>query len=167
MEPRGERLLQRVEHQTRLHRRRHAPADDVPREHVDDEGDVREAAPRHRVGEVRDPQRVRPLGREAPRDEIRGPRRRLGAHRRELERAAPRCALQSPARASTAPPGRGETIRGKAVNRPPNRGQSTMVKRIAQGAIRAAYVGDPIVSARLLALPVARKPPRSSDDESF
>jgi hypothetical protein len=37
---RPQRLLQCVQNQFRAHRTRHAPADDAPREHIDDEGDV-------------------------------------------------------------------------------------------------------------------------------
>jgi len=38
-------LLERVEHEARMHRARGAPADDPSRECVDDEGDVDEAGP--------------------------------------------------------------------------------------------------------------------------
>ena len=55
------RLLQRIEHEVRLQRGAHAPADDHAREHIDHEGDEHKAAPGGDVGEVRDPQLVRPL----------------------------------------------------------------------------------------------------------
>jgi len=46
-------LLEGVEHEVRRQRRRHAPADDAPREDVNDERDVDKAAPRRHVGELR------------------------------------------------------------------------------------------------------------------
>jgi len=55
-----QRLLQRVEHEAGMGRARGAPAHDPTRECVDDERDVDEALPSGDVGEVRDPQRVRP-----------------------------------------------------------------------------------------------------------
>ena len=45
-------LLQRVEHEAGVSRAGETPADDAPREGVDDEGDVDEAGPGHDVGEV-------------------------------------------------------------------------------------------------------------------
>ena len=49
--PRMERLLQRIQRQVAAQRARHPPADDLPREHVRDEGDVHKARPRHDVGQ--------------------------------------------------------------------------------------------------------------------
>ena len=69
-------LLQRVENKVVLHRRAHAPADDAPREHVDDEGHIGEALPGADVGEVAHPKLVRPLGAEGAVDTI-GRARRL------------------------------------------------------------------------------------------
>ena len=44
-----DRLVQGVEDEVRPERRRHAPADDAPREHVDHQGDVDEPAPRRDI----------------------------------------------------------------------------------------------------------------------
>jgi len=60
--PRIQRLLQRIEHEVGLHRTAHPPADNAPREDIDDEGDVNKALPGRDVGEVGHPQLVRPLG---------------------------------------------------------------------------------------------------------
>lgn len=54
-------LLQRVEHEVGLHRAADPPADDAPREDIDDEGHVYEALPGRDVGEVRHPQLVGPI----------------------------------------------------------------------------------------------------------
>ena len=64
--PGVQRLLQRVEHEVGVHRAADPPADDAPGEDVDDEGHVQPALPGRDVGEVRDPQLVRPLGPELP-----------------------------------------------------------------------------------------------------
>jgi len=48
---RPQRLLQRVQHQFGAHRTRHAPADDAPGEHIDDEGDVDKTSPRREWSE--------------------------------------------------------------------------------------------------------------------
>src|SRR5947209_13392449 len=48
--PRVQRLLQRVEHEVGLHGIADPPADDAPREDVDDEGHVHEALPGRDVG---------------------------------------------------------------------------------------------------------------------
>ena len=55
-----ERLLQRIEGQVAAQRGRRPPADDPPREHVDDERHVHEPAPRGDVRQIGDPQLVRP-----------------------------------------------------------------------------------------------------------
>ena len=52
-------LLQGVEHEARMRRSRHAPANDAPRVGIDDEGDVDEARPGRDIGEVGEPQRIR------------------------------------------------------------------------------------------------------------
>ena len=53
-------LLQRVEHEAGVRRARHPPADDPPGVGVDDEGDVDEAGPGRDIGEVGDPEHIRP-----------------------------------------------------------------------------------------------------------
>jgi hypothetical protein len=58
--PRVHRLLQRIQHKPGMGRGRHAPADDAPREGVDDEGHVGETLPGRDISEVRHPQAVRP-----------------------------------------------------------------------------------------------------------
>ncbi len=63
---RVQRLLQRVEHEVGLHRTADPPADDAPREDIDDEGHVHEALPGRDVGEVRHPKLVRPVSLEVP-----------------------------------------------------------------------------------------------------
>ena len=55
---RPQRLLQCVQNQFRAHRTRHAPADDAPREHIDDQGDVDKTSPRRDVGKVCYPQLI-------------------------------------------------------------------------------------------------------------
>lgn len=60
------RPAQRIEHQIGLHRGVRAPADDATREHVDEECDVHQAAPRRDVRAVRDPQLMRAFGVELP-----------------------------------------------------------------------------------------------------
>lgn len=87
-----QRLLQRVEHEVRPHRTADPPADDVAREHVHDEGDIDEALPGRDIGEVRHPQRVRPLGAELPVHPVQRARRlgigHGGAHRLAASRPA-------------------------------------------------------------------------------
>ena len=90
-----QRLLQRVEHEAGVRRPRHAPADDAPGVGVDDEGDVDEARPGRDVGEVRDPQRVRPRRLELPVDVVERARRGLVADRGP----APACRGSTPCRA--------------------------------------------------------------------
>ena len=81
-------LLQRVEHEAGVRRPRHAPADDAAGVGVDDERDVDEAGPRRDVGEVRDPQHVRPWCPEPAIDVIERTGRGLVAHRRAHPPAA-------------------------------------------------------------------------------
>ena len=90
-------LLQRVEHEVRLHRTADPPAHDAAREHVDDEGNVHEALPGRDVGEVRDPELFGPLGTELPIDPVQrawhlgisngGPHRLAAAHALQPELA--------------------------------------------------------------------------------
>jgi hypothetical protein len=61
-----ERLLQRVEHEARMGGAGNPPADDASGVGVDHEGDVDEAGPGGDVGEVGDPERVRPRRLELP-----------------------------------------------------------------------------------------------------
>src|SRR3954449_9157123 len=63
-------LLQRVEHEASVSRAGDAPADDAPREDVDDEGDIDETGPRRDVGKVGHPQGVRTRRFELPIDAI-------------------------------------------------------------------------------------------------
>ena len=67
---RVDRLLQRVEDEVGAQRGGHPPADDAPREHIDDEGDIDEPGPGRHVGEIRHPQLIRSRGRELPINEI-------------------------------------------------------------------------------------------------
>nr|UCK92300.1 hypothetical protein [Raoultella planticola] len=80
--PRVQRLLERVEHEVRLHRAGGLPAHDATGEHVDDESDVDPSLPSRDVREVADPQRVRPIGLELPLHVIERARRLRIAHRR-------------------------------------------------------------------------------------
>src|SRR5579863_2261488 len=77
-----QRLLQRVEDKARMGGARHPPADDPPGERVDDEGDIDEAGPGGDIGEVADPQRVRPRRLELALDLVERTRRRAVADRR-------------------------------------------------------------------------------------
>ena len=67
---RVDRLFQRVEDEGGAQRGGHPPADDAPRAHIDDEGDLDEPGPGRHVGEVRHPQLMRSRGRKLPIDEI-------------------------------------------------------------------------------------------------
>src|SRR6478672_424138 len=62
----GKGLLQRIQHEARVRCPAHAPAHDAPGIGIDDERDVDEAPPGGDVGEVRQPQRVRPWRVELP-----------------------------------------------------------------------------------------------------
>jgi hypothetical protein len=68
-------LLQSVEHEAGLHRFRHAPADDLARKNIDDEGHIDEALPGRDIGAIRDPQSVRCRGLEVAIDAIERARR--------------------------------------------------------------------------------------------
>ena len=113
-----QRLLQRVEHEARMRRPRDAPADDAPGVDVDDEGDVDEAGPGRDIGEVRDPERIRPWRLELPVDVIQRTRRRLVADRRPHRLAADH-ALQAQARISRSTVQRA-TIEAFALQLPPD-----------------------------------------------
>jgi hypothetical protein len=63
-------LLQGIQHEAGVRRPAHPPADDAPRISIDHEGHVHEAAPGRDVGEVADPQRMRPRRLELPLDPI-------------------------------------------------------------------------------------------------
>ena len=76
-------LLERVEDEVRPHRGRHAPADEAPREHVDDEGDEDEATPRRDEREVRQPQLIRPRRHKPAIDQVARPRPLAGVGRRD------------------------------------------------------------------------------------
>ncbi|BGE85210.1 hypothetical protein Ms3S1_16460 [Methylosinus sp. 3S-1] len=54
-----QRLLERVEHEARMHRARGAPFDDPPREGVDHESLIDEALPNGDINEIRKPQSIR------------------------------------------------------------------------------------------------------------
>jgi hypothetical protein len=76
----AERHAQRVEDQVGAHVVGELlPADHAAGEHVDDEAEEHPPCPAPEVGEVRDPQLVRPAGGEVPVDEIRRAQRlRIG-----------------------------------------------------------------------------------------
>ena len=59
-------LLQRVEHEARVGRSAGAPAHDPARIGIYDEGDIDETGPSRDVGEVRDPEHIRPCSLEPP-----------------------------------------------------------------------------------------------------
>jgi hypothetical protein len=63
-------LFQRVENEFRVHRARHAPADDAAGKHVDHESDVDEPTPRRDEREIGDPQLIRTRRGELPVDAI-------------------------------------------------------------------------------------------------
>lgn len=88
-------LLERIEYQVRLHRSAHAPTHDHAREHIDDEGDVHEAAPGGDVGEVCDPQLIRSLGHELPLHKVGRTLCAFIGERRDLERPAAPDAAQA------------------------------------------------------------------------
>jgi hypothetical protein len=89
-----ERLLQRVEHEAGVGGARDAPADDLPGEGVDDEGDVDETRPGGDKGEVAHPQGVGPRRMELTVDLVERTRRRAGADGR-LHPRAPHGPLQT------------------------------------------------------------------------
>lgn len=77
-----DRHVERVEHEVGGERRPRRPPDDPPAPHVEYDRQVQEASPRGDVdvGDIRDPQLIRPRGGERPRHEIRrGGRGRIAA----------------------------------------------------------------------------------------
>ena len=56
-----QRLLQCVEYEVRAHRAAHPPSHDAPGVHVNDKDHVQPALPGRNVGEIRDPELVRPV----------------------------------------------------------------------------------------------------------
>src|SRR3954471_18252392 len=87
-------LLQGIQYKAGVRSARHAPADNAPGKGVDHEGDIDEARPGRDVGEVADPQRVRPQGPELPVDPVERARRGLVADRCP-DRLAPDRPLQA------------------------------------------------------------------------
>src|SRR5262245_46061709 len=65
-----ERLLERIQDQVGAHRAGDAPADDAARKHIDDESHVDEPRPGRDVGEIGDPELIRPNGGELALDQI-------------------------------------------------------------------------------------------------
>ena len=65
--------LQGLQHEGGLHAGRGLPAEDAAGVDVDDERDVDHAVPGRHVGEVRDPQPVRPVRAEPALDQVRRP----------------------------------------------------------------------------------------------
>jgi hypothetical protein len=70
--PLAERHVQGVEDELGAQVEAHCPADDAPGEGVEDDGKVEEAGPGRDVGDVGNPELVRPLGPEIPIDQIGG-----------------------------------------------------------------------------------------------
>jgi hypothetical protein len=89
---RVQRLFQRIEHEVGPHRAAYVPADDAPSEDVDHEGDIDETLPGRDIGEIADPQLVRPLGLELAVDPVKRTwRLRIGkVVRTTLPRMTPR-----------------------------------------------------------------------------
>ncbi len=87
--------LECVDGQVAAQRGRDLPADDPPREHVDDEGDIDPAAVGLDVGEIGNPEPVGTGRCEVPLDEVSGPRQTVVAQGRDLEGSAPSCSDQA------------------------------------------------------------------------
>jgi hypothetical protein len=83
-----QRLLQGIEDETRVRRATGTPSHDAAGEGVDDKRHINKALPSGHVGEVGDPQHVRPGGLELPLDVVQRARRGLVADGR-LDRLAP------------------------------------------------------------------------------
>jgi hypothetical protein len=81
-------LLQGIEDEAGMGRARHPPADNAPGIGVDPEGHIDKAHPGRDVGEVADPERIRPQCLELPVDAIERARRGLVADRRPGRLAA-------------------------------------------------------------------------------
>src|SRR5690606_33090358 len=65
-------LLESIQSQISLQRARHSPSHDAPREHVDHEGHVHEAAPSPNVGQIGNPKLIGACRPEVALDEIQG-----------------------------------------------------------------------------------------------
>ena len=65
-----ERLLQRIQNEIGAYRTTDAPADDPAGKDTDDEGDIDKTCPGGNVGEIRDPELIRPVCLELPIDPI-------------------------------------------------------------------------------------------------
>ena len=89
-----DRHLERVERQVSTQRPRRLPADDAPGEHVDDERHVHPAAVGLDVGQVGDPEPVRPVSHEVSFDQVGRPVASDGADRCS-RRLAPQRASQT------------------------------------------------------------------------
>src|SRR5215470_4877723 len=63
-------LIERIQDQVSMHRAGNAPADDAARKHIDDEGHVDETRPGRDVGEIGDPELIRPHRGELALDQI-------------------------------------------------------------------------------------------------
>ena len=72
--PRPESLLQCIERKLGAHTCRRTPADDHPRENVDDEGDICSSLPRRHVSKVGNTKPIGPIRVELSVHEIEGPR---------------------------------------------------------------------------------------------
>ena len=101
----GQRHPRRVEDQRRAHVGGELSADDPSAVDVDDEADVDHALPAADIGEVRDPEPIRPLGAEIAADEIRRPRGGGGLSRcaGSRRRSSSRCGRARFARSATRP----------------------------------------------------------------
>lgn len=91
-----QRLFKRIEHEVGAHGTTHPPANDAPRKHVDDERHVQPALPHRNVGEIGNPELIRPVGRKLAIDPVQRTRCRDIWNRRANPFAANR-ALQSQA----------------------------------------------------------------------
>src|SRR4051795_2882516 len=83
-------LFESIENEAGFGRSRRPPADDPPGKDVDDEGDVDEALPGRDIGEIRQPQRIRPRRLELPVYLVTRTGRRFVADRRLHRLAADR-----------------------------------------------------------------------------
>ncbi len=90
-------LLERVQNEVGAHRIAHTPPNDAAGKDVDHEGDIQPALPSRNVGEVRDPQLVRPGGAELSIDPIQRAWRVAVADRRSHNLAASHALNAQPA----------------------------------------------------------------------
>src|SRR5664279_2305838 len=96
-------LVDRIQHQIGVHRRRHLPAQDPPRRGINDERDVHPAGKRRHISEVGHPQLVRRQRTEVAFHQVLRPGRSRVRGRGALD-LPPTGALQAPGFSSTAPP---------------------------------------------------------------